>query len=110
MLPPVPQQPPGIPSPGQNQGCAVQARECPQPHSLPTQLLAGTQQVPSLLARLTRLTYDFSAHDGQRRQIRGAEGREPARVHLGHPGAPKQLILEEQADLQEGGTAAIRPT
>lgn len=63
-----------------------------------------------MLAGLMRLTYDVSAHDGQRWQVGGAEGREPARVHLGHPGAPKQLILEEQADLQEGGTAAVRPT
>lgn len=46
-----------------------------------------------------QLTYDVSAHDGQRGQVGGAEGRKPARVHLGHSVAPKQLILEEQADL-----------
>ena len=48
------------------------------------------------------LTRDVSAHGGQRRQVGGAEGREPARVHFGHPVAPKQLILEEQADLRDG--------
>lgn len=52
--------------------------------------------------KLGLLTCDIRAHDGQRRQVWGAEGREPTRVHLGHSVAPKQLILEEQADLQEG--------
>lgn len=56
-------------------------------------------------ARPTQLTHHVGAHHGQRRQVRGAEGREPARVHLGDPGAPEQLVLEEQADLG-GGTAS----
>lgn len=55
----------------------------------------------------TQLTYHVGAHHGQRRQVGGAEGREPACVHLGDPRAPKQLVLEEQADLGGGDGVGV---
>lgn len=87
-------------------GCSSAADTGSQPCSL--QKSQGRSPRP--LAPLpARLTCDIGAHDGQRGQVRGAEGREPARVHLGHSVAPKQLILEEEANLQGRGEAVAQP-
>lgn len=78
--------------------------------SSPSSLHKPQGRSPGPLALLPAgLTCDVGTHNCQRGQVGGAEGREPARVHLGHSVAPKQLILEEQADLQGTAEAVVQP-
>lgn len=77
-----------------------------QPRAPCSHPLASTSTGQAPGPALAGLTCDVSTHSGQRRQVRGAEGCEPPSIHLGRPVAPKQLILEEEADLREGSDRA----
>lgn len=105
---------PDFPSQGRTEHCPHPrfrgSSSAPDTGSQPCSLQKSQGKSPRPLAPLpARLTCDIGAHDGQRGQVWGAEGREPARVHLGHSVTPKQLILEEEANLQGRGEAVAQP-